>query len=68
MWLDGGPELLEPFRPLLDELPVLQPVVQDNARHRIDESHVSAVLLPEPQLREIRKLDGARIRHDQPRA
>ena len=66
--LERGSPRLEPLRPVSDEVEVREAVVEDHARHRVEERHVGAGPLLEPEVRLVAQLDALGIDDDKPSA
>src|SRR5262245_39716376 len=54
----GRTPLLEAFRPRPDQFPVGQALVEDDARHRVEQRHVRPRLVLDPEIRLIAQLDA----------
>src|SRR5439155_27247271 len=63
-----GSPVLKSRRPGPDEVEVREVLVQDDARHRVEERHVGAWPRLEPEVRLVAQVDALGVDHDESRA
>ena len=63
--VDDAAPLVKTLGPVAYEALVVQPLVQDDLGHRVQEGDVGARPRPEPQLREVAHLDAPRVDDDE---
>ncbi len=62
--LQRVPPAVEALRARLDERGVRQPLVEDDVGHGVEDGHVRAGVLAQPEVRVVAHLDALRVEHD----